>query len=330
MSFDHNKERAVIFIYEWFGNIGGIKMGDQEGKYNIKAAALMLGVQPGTLRAWERRYQLIAPVRNEAGHRLYTEDHIKILKWLIKKVNQGFTISQAISLMGHSQIQIDSEALNLNLSNPLISLTEGLYDALIHFEEEKINEVINSMFSIFTMEKVIIEIFSQIFKKIEESLNGGKITKAQRNYSASFLQARITTVIHSFPTNAHLSKAVCLTYSQIGDDIGLGLLMFSFYLRKRGVEVINIGAFHSEEDICETLEIIHPDLFIVSCEEQKDLDEALSLVELLSKNHQDFSIGICGEAITSMKPSDKKQFSTFVLGQTVNDWEMWLMERMVF
>ncbi|NWQ39835.1 MerR family transcriptional regulator [Bacillus sp. EB106-08-02-XG196] len=306
-------------------------MGDQEGKYNIKAAALMLGIQPGTLRAWERRYQMIAPVRNEAGHRLYTEEHIKILKWLIKKVNQGFTISQAISLMGHNQIHIDSEALNLNLGNPLISLSDGLYDALIHFEQEKINEVINSMFSIFTMEKVIIDIFSQIFNKIEESFNGGKITKAQRNYSASFLQARISTIINSFPYNAHLTKAVCLTFSQIGDDvIGIGQLMFSFYLRKRGVEVINIGAFHSEEDIWETLEIIHPDLFIVSCENQKDLDGTLSLVELLSKNHQDFSVGICGEAITSMKPSDKEQFSTFLLGQTVNEWEMWLMERMVF
>lgn len=43
MSFDHNKEWAVIFIYQWFSNIGGIEMGDQEGKYNIKAAALMLG-----------------------------------------------------------------------------------------------------------------------------------------------------------------------------------------------------------------------------------------------------------------------------------------------
>jgi MerR family transcriptional regulator, light-induced transcriptional regulator len=304
-------------------------MGDQEGKYNIKAAALMLGIQPGTLRAWERRYQMIAPVRNEAGHRLYTEEHIKILKWLIKKVNQGFTISQAISLMGHNQMQIDSEALNLTLGNPLISLTDGLFDALIHFEQEKINEIINSMFSMFTMEKVVIEIFSQIYMKIEESFNGGKIAKTQRNYSVSFLQARITTIIHGFPSNAHLTKAVCLTFSQRGDDIGLGLLMFSFFLRKRGVEIINIGAFHSEGDILETLEMIHPDLFIVSCEKQKDLDGALSLVDLLSKNHLDFTVGICGEAITSMKPSDKEQFSPFVLGQSVNEWEMWLMERMV-
>ncbi len=55
------------------------------GKYNIKAVSNIIGVQPSTLRAWERRYQIIAPKRNQAGHRLYTEEHIQILKWLMEK-----------------------------------------------------------------------------------------------------------------------------------------------------------------------------------------------------------------------------------------------------
>lgn len=65
-------------------------MATEEGKYNIKAVSKMLGIQPGTLRAWERRYQIVAPKRNESGHRLYTEEHIKVLKWLIRKVDQVF------------------------------------------------------------------------------------------------------------------------------------------------------------------------------------------------------------------------------------------------
>ncbi len=30
------------------------------GKYNIKAVSNIIGVQPSTLRAWERRYQILA------------------------------------------------------------------------------------------------------------------------------------------------------------------------------------------------------------------------------------------------------------------------------
>ena len=59
----------------------------------------MVGIQPGTLRAWERRYQILNPVRNESGHRLYTEEDLRKLKWLTEKVSGGFTISQAVSLL---------------------------------------------------------------------------------------------------------------------------------------------------------------------------------------------------------------------------------------
>lgn len=303
-------------------------MADQEGKYNIKAAALMLGIQPGTLRAWERRYQMIAPVRNDAGHRLYTEEHIKILKWLIKKVNQGFTISQAVSLLGHNQSQMDSEALNLKQDNPLISLTDSLYEALIHFEHERINEIINKLFSIFTMEKVIIDIFSQLLKKIEDSFRAGKIVSAQKYFSLSLIKARVETIIHSFPINVHQNKALCINWSNHGDNIEF--LMFTFYLRKHGIQVINIGKFSSEDENNQILDMIHPDFVIICCEVQDELKDALLVVNHLTVKHKDLTIGLGGKAVTAMKTSDKDQYSSFIFGQTINEWEMWLLERMVF
>ena len=80
-------------------------MSDQKGKYNIKAISNMLGMHPGTLRAWERRYNIIEPVRNEAGHRLYTEDQMKVLKWVVGKVEQGFTIGQAVELLSDELLE---------------------------------------------------------------------------------------------------------------------------------------------------------------------------------------------------------------------------------
>lgn len=303
-------------------------MADQEGKYNIKAAALMLGIQPGTLRAWERRYHMIAPVRNEAGHRLYTEEHIKILKWLIKKVNQGFTISQAVSLMGHNQSQMDSEALNLKRENPLISLTDSLYEALIHFEHERINEIINKMFGIFTMEKVIIDIFSEILKKIEDTFREGNILPAQKDFSTSLLKDRITLIIHSCPINIQQNKAVCINWSDDRDNIEL--LLFTFYLRKRGLQVINIGKVSSEDENDQIMDMIHPDLVIICCESQDELKDAILLVNYLALKYKDLTIGLGGKAVTTMKPSNKDQYSSLILGQTINEWEMWLLERMVF
>lgn len=43
----------------------------------IREVARLTGVNPVTLRAWERRYGLIQPTRTESGHRLYALSDIE-------------------------------------------------------------------------------------------------------------------------------------------------------------------------------------------------------------------------------------------------------------
>lgn len=59
---------------------------DCEGLFPIREVARLTGVNPVTLRAWERRYGLIQPLRTESGHRLYSSTDIdtvhRILDWI--------------------------------------------------------------------------------------------------------------------------------------------------------------------------------------------------------------------------------------------------------
>lgn len=43
----------------------------------IGEVARLTGVNPVTLRAWERRYGLIKPQRTPKGHRLYPQDQVQ-------------------------------------------------------------------------------------------------------------------------------------------------------------------------------------------------------------------------------------------------------------
>ncbi|WP_193165000.1 MerR family transcriptional regulator [Microbulbifer hainanensis] len=59
----------------------------------IREVAQRTGVNPVTLRAWERRYGLLKPARTGKGHRLYSEDDVRrveeILAWLARGVAIG-------------------------------------------------------------------------------------------------------------------------------------------------------------------------------------------------------------------------------------------------
>ena len=301
-------------------------MADQEGKYNIKAASQMLGIQPGTLRAWERRYRMIAPVRNESGHRLYTEEHIKILKWLLKKVSQGFTISQAVALLDNSQLNINPEALSMNQGNQLIKLTDELFNALIRFDEIKAQEILNTLFGLFTIENVFLEVFSPILIKIGDYWDTKKITSAHEHFASAFLKSQMERILLSLPNSTHLPKAV--TVCSPGEFHEIGLLMVTFFLRRRGIAVINLGANIAEEDVEQVITIIQPDFLFMSCTLEQNLLTTLKLVTQLRLNFQSLHIGIGGQAIDLMKPMEKEKYSEQILGKNPDDWEKWLMNRL--
>ncbi len=67
--------------------------------YNTKAVVRQTGVPAPTLRAWERRYGILAPRRGENDYRLYSERDMAIVTWLRERVESGLTISQAIALL---------------------------------------------------------------------------------------------------------------------------------------------------------------------------------------------------------------------------------------
>ena len=68
-----------------------------EPKFTIKAVANQTGIRPVTLRAWERRNEVLAPHRAENHYRLYSERDIAILRWLKFRVDEGASISNAIN-----------------------------------------------------------------------------------------------------------------------------------------------------------------------------------------------------------------------------------------
>ncbi|MGD0836894.1 MAG: MerR family transcriptional regulator [Polyangia bacterium] len=66
--------------------------------YRIHVAAEKAGVSPQLLRAWERRYALLAPVRTDSGYRLYSDEDVAILRGAKVLVDEGRSISEVAQL----------------------------------------------------------------------------------------------------------------------------------------------------------------------------------------------------------------------------------------
>ncbi|MFP2770839.1 MerR family transcriptional regulator [Oceanisphaera sp. KMM 10153] len=70
-----------------------------EPKYPIRDVSRLTGINPVTLRAWQRRYGLLKPARTEKGHRLYSEDDIALIRQILHWLGQGVSIGQVKGLL---------------------------------------------------------------------------------------------------------------------------------------------------------------------------------------------------------------------------------------
>lgn len=68
----------------------------------IGELARRTGVNPVTLRAWERRYGLLEPQRTAKGHRLYGSDQVEQVQAILRWLERGASVGQVRELLEHA------------------------------------------------------------------------------------------------------------------------------------------------------------------------------------------------------------------------------------
>ena len=77
-------------------------MKPDDGGYSIQAVSERCGVNPVTLRAWERRYGLLKPSRTAKGHRRYSEQQLARVQAVVQWLEKGVPIRQVQALLDSS------------------------------------------------------------------------------------------------------------------------------------------------------------------------------------------------------------------------------------
>ncbi|MGG0460786.1 MerR family transcriptional regulator [Priestia aryabhattai] len=296
-----------------------------EGKYNIKAISNVVGIQPGTLRAWERRYQILNPVRNESGHRLYTEEDLRKLKWLTEKVSGGFTISQAVSLLETESSTVGTFEEEGEVDSPQ-KIRDELLTMLLSFEEGKAQDLINHAFSLYSVEKVVIDILGSLLVKVGDMWEKGQITSAHEHYTTQVLKTRISMIFYSLPSNGLLPKAIAVCGPNETHEVGL--LVFTLFLRRKGFEAIYLGSSIEDKDVELIVKEVDPTFLFMSCTMMENAEKTLNLTNQMIKKFPHLKVGLGGYVFDGLDSKRKGEAQPFILGNTKEEWNSWLTKKL--
>ncbi|MEB3733634.1 MerR family transcriptional regulator [Halopseudomonas pachastrellae] len=72
--------------------------------YPIREVSRLTGVNPITLRAWERRYGLLVPHRTDGGHRLYSLQDIERVRSVTQWIARGVPVSKVAGILDREDV----------------------------------------------------------------------------------------------------------------------------------------------------------------------------------------------------------------------------------
>lgn len=156
----------------------------------MREVVRLTGINPVTLRAWERRYGLIQPLRTEGGHRLYTQKDVETIRSILTWTERGLSVSKAAQLLertasGHSQQAPEEDARAGEWSEWQARIRE----AMVTFDEPRLEQLYGQVFSTYPLTVVFDGILLPVWR---ETLHGGAFGQASRwLFLDAFLRARV-------------------------------------------------------------------------------------------------------------------------------------------
>jgi methanogenic corrinoid protein MtbC1 len=248
--------------------------------YNLKAVVMETGLKPPTIRAWERRYGLPQPQRTDGGHRQYSERDIETLKWLIARQAEGISISHATELwralvqQGEDPLQEAREAASLGdlpspsalpeLGSEIEDLRRAWVDACLSFDRQTAEYALSRAFALFSPDTVATEVLQKGLAEVGLGWYQGDISVQQEHFASALSIQRLEMLIAASAPPTRPERI--LVASAQGDFHVFSPLLLTYLLRRRGWDVIYLGADVPGAELAETIDQIRPDLVIMTAQ----------------------------------------------------------------
>lgn len=221
----------------------------QAAYYPIRVVSNETGVNAITLRAWERRYGLITPKRTAKGHRLYSEDDIRLIKQVVALLNRGIPISQARAMLDHEPNAGDVSLSSQAQPSQWHQYREQLSNAVQVFDDQALGSIFDEVSQFFPIDIALRFLLIPIYNQLREDMTQS-LGHARLRFYSGFLHARLAWRLSEQTQRPH-SASILVASSRQQDSIEL--LLTAILLKQLGLRCIWMHGVLTAKQITECL-----------------------------------------------------------------------------
>ncbi|HRA05230.1 MAG TPA: MerR family transcriptional regulator [Propionicimonas sp.] len=196
----------------------------------IKKAAEVTGLSEHTLRAWERRYELLAPQRTASGYRLYDPSTLARVQAMQELVRAGWSPKSAAAEIARRP---PDEPHGVDPYAELIRAAAAMDAATVQ-------HLVGERFDRGGFEATVDNWMMPALARLGEAWSDGTVSVAGEHLVANVMMRRLAGAFDA-ARRSHSGRPV-LVGAPPGVDHQLGLLAFAAACRRAGVPTIYLGA----------------------------------------------------------------------------------------
>ena len=241
------------------------------GALRIGEFARRVGVSPELLRAWERRYGLLQPIRSEGGFRLYTSDDAERVQLMKRALDDGLSAAEAARR---------TLAQRSPAENGLEDARERLLAAARSYDGSALHSVLDEALAAYGLETVLSALVLPALREIGDEWERGALEVGQEHFASALVRERLLGLGRLWGRGGGpLAVLACAP----GERHDIGLIAFGLVLRSYGWRILFLGADTPLATLGEAVVAAEPRLVVVASMDEALLEESASGLRRLAR-----------------------------------------------
>ena len=207
--------------------------------YTVKHAAALTGIPADTLRMWERRYGVVAPIRSEGGYRLYDDAAIARLTAMNALVGAGWSARRAAEQVASGTTL---GPLGGEPEEPAAPSDDDL-DLLVQLAEDldatTLSRSLDEVFARADFETFADDWLMPALWRLGQAWHRGEVSVAGEHFVSAGVHRRLAAALDAVPPRVGAPRV--LVGLARGSRHELGVLAFSVALARAGLDVVYVA-----------------------------------------------------------------------------------------
>ena len=255
-------------------------------RWRIKEFAAIVGVPEATLRAWERRYDLLQPERTAGGFRLYSQADERRIRSMQAHMARGIAAAEAAGLA------LSESAVEVEPPQRPAALVEALLEAAEAFDATRFDVMLDAAFGlgpVVAIRDVVLPVLGAIGRRWERS----EITVGHEHFASHLVERRLLMLATGWEAGrGPLALLACPS----GERHTLGLVCFGLVLAERGWRISYLGADTPVDQVLDVSGSMSPTVVILCALDRQHLTNSIATITELAARHHTIIAGTGADA----------------------------------